>query len=179
MLMIISIDTYALALFQLAQEQSLEKKYYHELKEFNKVLLDEEISKILKRSVADYRVFDNFWNSLEGHYSKEVINFLRIIQEASLMYALDRIIFEYRDLLEEHKLIHIVDIISAKELSKKEIDEIIAKISQRYEGELDVEYEHDPSLVGGLKIRVNNDIYDTSIKNKFKQILAQGGLRHE
>ena len=95
------------------------------------------------------------------------------------MYALDRIIFEYRDLLEEHKLIHIVDIISAKELSKKEIDEIIAKISQRYEGELDVEYEHDPSLVGGLKIRVNNDIYDTSIKNKFKQILAQGGLRHE
>lgn len=179
MLMIISIDTYALALFQLAQEQGLEKKYYHELKEFNKVLLDKEISKILKRSVADYRVFDNFWNSLEGHYSKEVINFLRIIQEASLMYALDRIIFEYRDLLEEHKLIHIVDIISAKELSKKEIDEIIAKISQRYEGELDVEYEHDPSLVGGLKIRVNNDIYDTSIKNKFKQILAQGGLRHE
>ncbi|CAM3601701.1 ATP synthase F1 subunit delta [Erysipelothrix urinaevulpis] len=177
--MIISIETYTLALFELALEKKLEMKYYEELKDFSAVLDDLEVHNILSKSVSDYRVFDNFWESLNKVFSPEVINFLRIIQEASLIYAFDRIVAEYRDLLIDHELIYGVNVESASALSKTEIDEIVTNVSKHYKGILDVQYKEDPSLIGGLKIRVNNDVYDTSIKNKFKQILAQGGLKHE
>ena len=179
MLMIISIDTYALALFEVASKESLEMQYYEELRKFENYLEDSNVKKALSRSLADYRVFDGFWTSLKPEFSQAIINILRMIQEAALMGSYERLIFEYRKLLEAHGLIHIVNISSPKVLNENEKDDIVKEISRHYSGRLDVEYNIDPSLVSGLKIRVNNDIYDTSIKNKFKQILAQGGLAHE
>ena len=179
MLMIISIDTYALALFEVASDKSNEMKFYQELENFGSVLEDSKIKDALNRSLADYRVFDGFWKSLKDNFSQEIINVLRIVQEAALMSSFERLVHEYRKILQENDLIHIVNISSPKELNEKEKDDIVNEIKRHYKGTLDVHYSNDPSLVSGLKIRVNNDIYDTSIKNKFKQILAQGGLVHE
>ena len=179
MLMIISIDTYALALFEVGSNEDREMKFYKELQKFGKYLEDSKVKQALNRSLADYRVFDGFWKSLKNDFSQEIVNVLRIIQEAALMSSYERLVHEYRKLLQKENLIHIVNISSPKELSEKEKDDVVKEVKRHYDGTLDVHYILDPSLVSGLKIRVNNDIYDTSIKNKFKQILAQGGLAHE
>ena len=60
--MIISIETYTLALFELALEKKLEIKYYDELKKFSKILEDPEVRKILSESVSDYRIVDTLLN---------------------------------------------------------------------------------------------------------------------
>lgn len=179
MLMIISIKTYALALFEVVQYRSKVMDTYQELQRFLDLLHDNVILKGLSRSTSDYRVFDKVWKSLEDEFSPEVINFLRIYQEASLIDTLDRFIDEYRDLLVQNNYIHTVDITSATKLNEHDQKEIINEISNHYEGPLDIKYNIDPSIIGGVKVRINNDIYDTSIKYKFEQILKQGGLVHE
>lgn len=179
MLMIISIDTYALALFEVASDKSKEMSFYQELQDFRTILEDSSVKDALNRSLADYRVFDSFWQTLKDKFSLEIVNVLRIVQEANLISSYERFILEYRKILQRHGLIHIVNIASPRTLNEKEKEDIVNEIKRHYSGDLDITYELDPSLVSGLNIRVNNDIYDTSIKNKFKQILAQGGLVHE
>lgn len=178
--MIISISTYTLALFEVAEELGKAKSFYNELLSFNEILeKDQEIRETLSYSLKDFRVFEPLWNSLKAYYAPEVVNFLKIIHSASLMYNFEQIIDDYRDLLKEHGYIYKVDIASPSVLSQDEKDAIIDQIKKHYPKELDVRFEVDPSLVHGLYVRVNNDIYDTSVKTKLAQILYQGGQVHE
>lgn len=178
--MIISISTYTLALFEVAEELGKAKSFYNELQSFNEILKeDQEINQTLTYALKDYRVFDPLWNSLKAYYSVEVVNFLKIIHSASLMYNFEQIIDDYRDLLKEHGYIYKVDIASPEALSTQEQASIISQIKKHYPKDLDVRFKVDPSLMHGLYVRVNNDIYDTSVKKKLAQILYQGGQVHE
>lgn len=178
--MIISISTYTLALFEVAEGLGKAKSFYNELQSFNEILEnDQEVRETFSYALADYRVFDPLWDSLREFYSAEVVNFLRIIHSASLMYNFEQIIDEYRDLLKDRGYIYKVDITSPKVLSDSEKEAIIAQIKNHYDKDLDIRYEVDKSLMSGLHVRVNNDIYDTSVKTKLAQILYQGGQVHE
>lgn len=63
-----------------------------------------------------------------------------------------------------------VHVVSAHKLD----DAIIAKLKQRFGNELEVRI--DTSLIGGIRIRKGNDIYDSSVKTKLsnlrKEIIA-------
>lgn len=174
--MIISINTYTLALFEVACEQEKAKSFYEELKAFEDILSqEEELLQSLNLSVGDYRIYEGLWESLEAFLSKEVINFLKILQEASLLDELERVVDDYRDLMQKHGLIHKVDIRSAQALNQDEKNEILKQIKRRYEQELDVRYEVDEKLISGIQVIVDSDVYDLSIQHKLDQILSQGG----
>lgn len=174
--MIISINTYTLALFEVACDLEKAKSFYEELKTFRSVLdQDPKLVETLNRSVGDYRVYDKLWDSLKEFVSEEVINFLKILQEATLLSELDRVIDDYRDLMQKHGLIHKVDIRSAKALNQDEKNQILKQVKRRYAGDLDVRYEIDSSLISGIQVIVDSDVYDLTIQSKLNQILSQGG----
>ena len=60
-------------------------------------------------------------------------------------------------------------LISSKELSKSELDEINKDLSSSMGSTLKFDYEVDKDLIGGLKLQLGSFMIDTSIKNKLKK----------
>ena len=58
----------------------------------------------------------------------------------------------------------------AKELNDKEIEKIKNELTQNFGSNIILNYNYDPSLIGGLIIQVGSVMIDTSIKNKLQQI---------
>ena len=60
-------------------------------------------------------------------------------------------------------------LISSKELSKKEIEDISKDLSSSMGSTIKFDYKVDKELIGGLKLQLGSFMIDTSIKNKLKK----------
>ena len=62
---------------------------------------------------------------------------------------------------------------SAKELSGNEIENIKKELSNNFNSKINLNYEYDENLIGGLIIKVGSIMIDSSIQSKLKKIENQ------
>ena len=60
-------------------------------------------------------------------------------------------------------------LISSKELSSNELENISSELSLSMGSTIKFDYKVDQSLIGGLKLQLGSFMIDTSIKNKLKK----------
>ena len=58
------------------------------------------------------------------------------------------------------------EVVSAAELSEQEKDSIRQSLSKQFGGELSFAFSVDPSLMGGLRVRVGDRLIDTSVASR-------------
>lgn len=80
-----------------------------------------------------------------------------------ILHALKRLV---RLELERRK----VTVESATELDEATRQRVATDLASKYEGELTYEYRINPELLGGLKIRVGNDVWDGSVKGRLDRL---------
>ena len=59
---------------------------------------------------------------------------------------------------------------AAKNLNENEINNIKNELSSTFGSNIKLKHKYDPSLIGGLIIKVGSTMIDTSIKNKLQQL---------
>ena len=59
--------------------------------------------------------------------------------------------------------------VSSKELSQDQLDEISKDLSKSMGSTIKFDYKVDDRLIGGLKLQLGSFMIDTSIKNKLKK----------
>jgi F-type H+-transporting ATPase subunit delta len=62
---------------------------------------------------------------------------------------------------------------SAIPLNRSLGDRIVANLRARYGEDLTTEFRTNPELLGGLKIKIGNDVWDGSIKSRLNQLQEQ------
>jgi F-type H+-transporting ATPase subunit delta len=63
-----------------------------------------------------------------------------------------------------------VKIESATELDSASRERVVAGLAEKYGSDLSFEYKVTPELLGGLKIRVGNDVFDGSVKGRLARL---------
>jgi F-type H+-transporting ATPase subunit delta len=48
--------------------------------------------------------------------------------------------------------------------------EIVANLKSKYGNDLSTEFQIDPQLLGGIRIRVGNDVWDGSVRNRLERL---------
>lgn len=164
--MTISTEMYAQALFEIGEDNPL--AFLADLENFDKILQADE--RVLTYFTKTYNQFDLVSDILEANYSREFINFLEIIYENRVFRDLDNIKNNYQRILVENDYITVAKVVSAKELNDENKNSIIKMVKSKYKEPIQITYEINKDLMAGFVIRVNNDIYDTSLKSKLDQI---------
>ncbi len=59
---------------------------------------------------------------------------------------------------------------SATELDQASRDRVVSGLVEKYGSDLSFEYRVTPDLLGGLKIRVGNDVFDGSVKGRLDRL---------
>lgn len=65
-----------------------------------------------------------------------------------------------------------VTVESAVEMDDATRNRVVAGLIQQYGEGLDVQYQITPTLLGGLRIRVGNDVFDGSVKGRIDRFSA-------
>ena len=48
--------------------------------------------------------------------------------------------------------------------------EIVANLKSKYSNDLSTEFHVDPRLLGGMRVRVGNDVWDGSVRNRLERL---------
>ena len=98
---------------------------------------------------------------------KRFISFL--IQKRRFFYV-EKILNDYLEVCSRSRGEIKAEIQTAKELNEKDISKVKEELAENFGSNIKLNYKHDPSLIGGLVLKVGSTMVDTSIKNKLQQI---------
>ena len=169
---------YSESLFDLAIEENKLDDYLNDMKLVDEVLESDPqfvqfFSHVLIKDDVKCQLIDE---SFKGNINEYVLNFLKLLVKKRRIRYIGEIVKAFITLSHRHLGIEEGIIYSPYQLSTKEVQEIEQVMSKKENKKVTLKVRLDPSLVGGVKVEVNNRIYDGSIKNKV-EVLKKELLR--
>ena len=165
--------TYGEALFELAVEETKLDVFMEEVKallltleqnpEFSKLMNHPKIGKDDKLAVIE--------NVFGGRLEKELTGFLRLIVSKDRYGEIEEILTYFLEQVKAEKGIGVARVKSAQALSdaqKKAIEKRLLETT-RFK-QMEITYDVDEALIGGLVIRIGDRVVDSSIQTKLNEL---------
>ncbi|MDB4277474.1 F0F1 ATP synthase subunit delta [Gammaproteobacteria bacterium] len=101
------------------------------------------------------------------------VNMVNLLAENKRLNLIDAIFVSYQELLEEHNKTSSIVVNVANLPSEENKKIIIQKLSTSYGEGSNIEFVEDPSIMGGLSIKIGDETLDLSIRGKVKKLVNQ------
>ena len=173
---------YSRALFNLAAEEKAIEQYGAELDGFITVLkelpdLGNALRNPLYPKATKKTLFQSVASSLE--FSPVMKSFLNLLIEKGRIQNLPDIGDYYHRLIDEYSNIARAKVKAAVELNEKDLGDIAATLEKKVGKKIVVEFERDPSLLGGVFAQIGDFVLDGSVRRQllnFKESLKRGAV---
>lgn len=109
-------------------------------------------------------------NTFEGNVSDEIIGLLTIVLRKNRQNILSQIFNEYLRLVKRGKNISTVLVTSAVPLTDVTTRSIHERLTNTLKREIELHLKVDTQVLGGLKIQVDNMIFDRTIKGRLEEL---------
>ena len=165
-------ERYSRALFEVANESNELDKIENDVKNFQSLFISSlEIKNFLQNPtqsiVTQNEVIDILTDKLG--FSKNLNNFFLLLIEKRRIFFVKKITESFLRLCSKKRGEVKASLISSKQLSQKDLDEIRKDLSNSMGSTLIFDYKVEKELIGGLKLQLGSFMIDTSIKNKIKK----------
>ena len=163
---------YAEALFQLGNEKHTLDKFVEEFRVVQEVFQDNnKLYTFLKHPRINNAKKKQFLGEVFQGLQADVVNTLKLLVERHRVEITSSIIDHLIRLYNDAKGIAEATVYSIRELSRSERQALVTSFVKRFnKSTFLINNVVDPSLIGGMKIRIGNTIYDGSISGKLRRI---------
>ena len=164
---------YADALKELAQDNQI--SYDDILKNLECVLeickTSNDLQNVLNNpSISDETKFSIIDEVFHRDIDKKIVDFIKVLIEKKRFNELDGITEAYKKELDNIKNIQRVDVISAISLNDDFKNRITEKLQKRLNKDIIANWIVNEEIIGGLVVKINDDIIDSSLKNKLENL---------
>lgn len=173
---------YAQALLMIANERNALDEYEKELKRFAQILQEEPKIKALMDNpkIPPEEKKQVLEKILKGSFNEIIRNFLHLIIDKRRESNYLDIIQEFMNYADEARNILDAEVRSAVQLLDKDFRELEKKLSQASGKTVRLKSIIDPSLIGGIVVRLGDTVIDGSVVKKLallKKRLGQTSLK--
>ena len=166
-------ERYSRALFEAANEANELDQIEKGIKNFQLLFNSSiEIKNFIQDPTQSINTQNNFIKFLSEklEFSKNLKNFFLLLIEKRRIFFVKKIFESFLKLCSKKRGEVKASLISSKELSQDELNEINRDLSQSIGSKIIFDFKVDQELVGGLKLQVGSFMIDTSVKNKLKKL---------
>ena len=166
-------NSYSQALFELSSENNLTNdmelqtnsilKLINNSKDFRELIKD-PTNKIEDQLKIINKISDQF------KFNELLKKFLGFIISKRRFFYIEKILNDFLTICSNSRGEIHAELSTAKELNENEVKNIKNELSNTYGSNIKLNHKHDPSLIGGLIIKVGSTMIDTSIKNKLQKL---------
>lgn len=164
---------YALALLDVALDKKTElRKIAGELAEFDALLKEQtSLAQVLSSPAipSEKRVAVLQQVLSKAGFDRATANVLRLLTEKERMSLLELVSSQFERLVNEHEKVEIGRVVSAHELTEKQRERLAQRLGEAAGKTMELSYSTDPTLLGGLIVRIDNRVYDASVVKQLER----------
>ena len=165
---------YAKALFELAEQKNILETVAAEMQTFQKILSESPdlqhffLSPEVGREGKIGLIEKNFQDQFSGLF----INFLLVLLKKGRQNIFSDIVNEFSRMYDRYHNRVRASAVTATPLGKKEIEEIKSTLAKRYQSSFEIENAVDPSILGGLILKIDGKVIDASLLSQLNKLKA-------
>ncbi|HEY8666622.1 MAG TPA: ATP synthase F1 subunit delta [Tepidisphaeraceae bacterium] len=166
---------FANALLELATEQQQETAIAQDLRDLRQVL---DSNPVFREFLADPGISEEERGGVvkrlfDGKVSPLLMHFLGVLNVKGRLGILPEISGAYDEALEEQQGKVEVDVTVAHRLSAEQLEQVRARVSTALKRDAVVHQYVDESIIGGLLLRVQDQLIDASVRNQLQAMKQQ------
>ena len=105
-----------------------------------------------------------------GQLSAEQRNLVQVLADNERLAVLPEIAALFDELRNAHEGVLDAQIASAYPLVQQQVDDIVATLAQKYGKQIKATVHVDADLIGGVSIRIGDEVIDASVRGKLAQM---------
>ncbi len=172
---------YASALFELARDERQLDAVAEALNQFDGLLKESaDLRRLVRSPVFSAEEQEAAISAIleKAGITGLAANFIRLSAANRRLFALPDMIRAYRELVRESKGIVRAEVRLAEKPSDAVLQDIKASLKDVAKAEVDLDLRIDPSLIGGIVVKLGSRMVDASLRTKLNSIrLAMQGAR--
>ena len=163
---------YALALYEIAEEKGKVDLFLEELRQIVEYInKDEDFLKLIHHpQVSTSSKKEIFQEIFKGKIDEDLLSFLLLLIEKRRISGLEGKLIQFEKISLERKNTVIAEIKTVIPLLQIEREELINKLKVKFNKEVILEEEIDKSILGGVYVKVDNEVIDGTVKSKLDEM---------
>lgn len=161
---------YAQALFLATEDSKKLHSAYKELESFfNKIGDNEGLRKLLLNQSVPKKMKSVFCNTIlqQVEVSDIVKNFIYLLISKERLFLLKKIVLSFKDLLNKHEGVKVIEITLAKQVGERSIENIKSQVTNYFNTKkLEFNFKINKEILGGIVIKTGSMMIDFSILSK-------------
>ena len=137
------------------------------------IIVDMEVKAIIASPKIDPDQTLNFLVSFLPQKDESFSNFLSIMIANKKVYFLDEVYKLFNDMVLEDKNTTIAEVETAFALSDTQKNDIVNSLTKKHDKKIQIHEVINERLLAGIKISVNNEVTDYSVRNKLNLMKEQ------
>jgi len=165
--------TYGDALYSLGLEKGCLDTFFEEITGLKKIFDDnKDLTDLLSHpKISREEKITVMENIFKGNVSDDVLGFLTVIVEKDHGNAFGEIFDYFIAQVKEYKSIGIAKVMSAFPMTEDQKERLTKKLLETTDYKsFEIEYVVDPSLIGGVVIRIGDRVVDGSVREKIAEM---------
>jgi F-type H+-transporting ATPase subunit delta len=161
---------YAEALYQVAAKHDV-KAWGQQLDALALVAQDAELRSFADNpKITSQQVYDVIAAAAKLPLADGVQNFLRAVIENGRLAALPAVVGQFHALANAAAGVADAHIYSAYPIEPAQLAEVVASLEKRFGRKLEAHVQLEPSLIGGIRVVVGDEVLDTSVKARLERM---------
>ena len=159
-------------LYDLAIEESLSDEMGEQLKMLGQIFREnpQYMSLLSNPAVAKEERLALIGQALEGQVHPYLVNFLRILCSREKLHAFAGCAERYEQRwLEDHNMVK-GRVTSAVPLTSRQLSALAARMEETLHKKVLLESSVTPSLIGGVRVEVNGEVWDGSLRGRLEEL---------
>lgn len=164
---------YASALFELARDAGAVDAVAGDLDRFGRMIQgSDDLQRLVRSPVFSSEEQAGAVGAIldKAELTGLAANFIRLAASNRRLFALPDMIRAFGELVAQHKGIVRAEVRLAEQPSDRILDDIKAALRDVARSEIDLELKIDPSLIGGLVVKLGSRMIDASVRTKLNSI---------
>jgi len=165
-------EPYAQAIMSLAQQENLTEQFGETFRSLESLLNEsDEFKDFVMNPVIKNEDKKSVLKQIMGDANPYLVNFMMLLVDKRRIIFLEPIVEQYLNLLRKLNQTVLAEVTSAQELTDEQKGNIVDKVKNIVEArDVELKTSVDPSLIGGVIIKVGSKVIDASLKGQLRRI---------
>lgn len=165
---------YAKAIFSAALDVGNHETVAKDLALLSAVSQTQEVTRLIEDpELSKDKIAQTIIGLADGEVGKLANKMLELLADNKRLNLIEAINTSYQELLEQHNNTSSIVVNVANQPSEDNKNMIIEKLLSEHGEGSNIEFSEDPSIMGGLSIKIGDETLDLSIRGKVKKLVNQ------